>query len=112
MLVDEKVLAALERYVPLAPLHQPNNLAPIRALRARRPELPQVACFDTAFHRGHDAGVDHYAGMLAAALGGIDGFVFTAGIGENSATMRARMRTNLSGSAPPSIRRRTRSDSC
>ena len=45
----------------LAPLHQPNNLAPIRALRARRPDLPQVACFDTAFHRGHDALADHYA---------------------------------------------------
>jgi len=44
-------LAALEKYVPLAPLHQPHNLAPIRALLARAPELPQVACFDTAFHR-------------------------------------------------------------
>jgi acetate kinase len=61
VLVDAKVLAELERYVSLAPLHQPNNLAPIRALRARRPDLPQVACFDTAFHRGHDALADHYA---------------------------------------------------
>ena len=49
------VVTQLERYVSLAPLHQPNNLAPIRALLARRPELPQVACFDTAFHRGHSA---------------------------------------------------------
>jgi len=49
--VDAKVLAALEKYVPLAPLHQPHNLAPIRALLERAPELPQVACFDTAFHR-------------------------------------------------------------
>jgi acetate kinase len=49
--VDATVLAALERYVPLAPLHQPHNLAPIRALLASSPELPQVACFDTAFHR-------------------------------------------------------------
>ena len=40
-----------EALVPLAPLHQPHNLAPIRAWRAARPELPQVACFDTAFHR-------------------------------------------------------------
>ena len=48
--VDEDVLRNLERYVPLAPLHQPNNLAPIRALFERRPELPQVACFDTSFH--------------------------------------------------------------
>jgi len=49
--VDAKVLAALEKYVSLAPLHQPHNLAPIRALLARTPALPQVACFDTAFHR-------------------------------------------------------------
>jgi acetate kinase len=50
VLVDEAVLAELERLVPLVPLHQPHNLAPIRALKGRRPELPQVACFDTAFH--------------------------------------------------------------
>ncbi|MCK7501564.1 MAG: formate/nitrite transporter family protein [Comamonadaceae bacterium] len=37
--------------MPLAPLHQPHNLAPIRILAASRPQLPQVACFDTAFHR-------------------------------------------------------------
>lgn len=49
--VDRDVLAELEALVPLAPLHQPHNLAPIRALLDRRPELPQVACFDTAFHR-------------------------------------------------------------
>jgi acetate kinase len=55
------VLATLEQYVPLAPLHQPNNLAPIRSLLARSPDLPQVACFDTAFHRGHTAVADHYA---------------------------------------------------
>jgi len=59
--VDARVLANLERYVPLAPLHQPNNLAPIRAFLERRPDLPQVACFDTAFHRGHAAVADHYA---------------------------------------------------
>jgi acetate kinase len=45
------VLEALERLVPLAPLHQPHNLAPVRILRRRFPDLPQVACFDTAFHR-------------------------------------------------------------
>jgi acetate kinase len=61
MLVDGDVLAHLERYVSLAPLHQPNNLAPIRSMLTRSPELPQVACFDTAFHRGHDALADHYA---------------------------------------------------
>ena len=61
VLIDAEVLANLERLVSLAPLHQPNNLAPIRAILARNPELPQVACFDTAFHRSHDALADHYA---------------------------------------------------
>ena len=42
-------------------MHQPHNLAPIRSIRARFPELPQVACFDTAFHRGHSALSDHFA---------------------------------------------------
>jgi acetate kinase len=49
--LSETVLSALEKYVPLAPLHQPHNLAPIRRLLQRSPGLPQVACFDTAFHR-------------------------------------------------------------
>lgn len=61
VLVDDEVIANLSRYVSLAPLHQPNNLAPIRALRERFPDLPQVACFDTAFHRGHNPLADHYA---------------------------------------------------
>jgi acetate kinase len=50
-LVTPEVVDALAALVPLAPLHQPHNLAPIRVLAERRPELPQVACFDTAFHR-------------------------------------------------------------
>src|SRR5499426_4202130 len=61
VVVDRTVLADLERYVSLAPLHQPNNLAPIRSILARSPDLPQVACFDTAFHRSHNALADHYA---------------------------------------------------
>ncbi len=61
VLVDEEVLCGLERYIPLAPLHQPHNLAPIRSLLANRPGLPQAACFDTAFHRGHGPLADHYA---------------------------------------------------
>jgi acetate kinase len=60
-LIDNAVLTALERFVPLAPLHQPNNLAPIRSIMERFAALPQVACFDTAFHRGHDPVADHYA---------------------------------------------------
>ncbi|MGZ8409223.1 MAG: acetate/propionate family kinase [Hyphomicrobium sp.] len=49
--IDEAVLAKLEAFVALAPLHQPHNLAAIRAMATVNPELPQVACFDTAFHR-------------------------------------------------------------
>lgn len=52
VLIDDAVLSDLQELVPLAPLHQPHNLAPIRAIRAARPSLPQVACFDTAFHAG------------------------------------------------------------
>jgi acetate kinase len=51
--LEARVLDTLEKYVPLAPLHQPHNLAPIRLLLERAPELPQVACFDTSFHRGN-----------------------------------------------------------
>ena len=47
------VLAELEALIPLAPLHQPHNLAPIRALKTVHPDLLQVACFDTAFHRSN-----------------------------------------------------------
>jgi acetate kinase len=61
VLVDAEVLSRLERYTPLAPLHQPHNLAPVRSILGRFPHLPQVACFDTAFHRAHAAIVDHYA---------------------------------------------------
>jgi acetate kinase len=61
VLIDREVLTHLERYVPLAPLHQPNNLEPVRSILSRMPGLPQVACFDTSFHRGHSAVADHYA---------------------------------------------------
>jgi acetate kinase len=53
-LVSMEVLAKLEKLIPLAPLHQPHNLAPIHLISQRRPELPQVACFDTAFHCTQD----------------------------------------------------------
>jgi acetate kinase len=61
VLIDGRVLAELERFIPLAPLHQPNNLAPVRSILERLPHLPQVACFDTAFHRGHGQLADHFA---------------------------------------------------
>src|SRR5271154_3873521 len=49
--VTPELLAELEALVPLAPLHEPHNLAPIKMAMALNPGLPQVACFDTAFHR-------------------------------------------------------------
>ena len=49
--VTAELLAELEALVPLAPLHEPYNLAPIKLAMSHNPELPQVACFDTAFHR-------------------------------------------------------------
>ncbi len=49
--VEAEILNTLETFVPLAPLHQPHNLLPIRAIAERRPDLVQVACFDTAFHQ-------------------------------------------------------------
>ena len=49
--VTPELLAELEALVPLAPLHEPHNLAPIKMVLTLNPELPQVACFDTAFHR-------------------------------------------------------------
>ncbi len=61
VMIDHGVVSRLERFVSLAPLHQPHNLAPINSILANFPGLPQVACFDTAFHRNHDAVADHYA---------------------------------------------------
>jgi acetate kinase len=53
VIVTREILAELTALTPLAPLHQPHNLAPIAAIQARMPDVPQVAVFDTAFHRGH-----------------------------------------------------------
>jgi len=61
VLVTPEVVAKLEALTPLAPLHQPNNLEPIRVLLKERPDLPQVACFDTAFHRTQSEVAQEYA---------------------------------------------------
>ena len=76
ILIDDDVVAALEALVPLAPLHQPGNLAPIRALRGRLPKLPQVACFDTAFHRSHPEIADRFAIPQALHAEGIRRYGF------------------------------------
>jgi acetate kinase len=54
-IVTKEVMDELQTLVPLAPLHQPHNLAAIEAVSERLPDVPQVACFDTSFHRGQPA---------------------------------------------------------
>jgi acetate kinase len=61
VLIDPEVLTALEALVPLAPLHQPHNLGAIRAAAKIAPDIPQVACFDTAFHRTQPAVAQAFA---------------------------------------------------
>lgn len=61
VLVDGDVMEALEELVPLAPLHQPHNLKAIEAVALAFPGVPQVACFDTAFHRHHPWVADTFA---------------------------------------------------
>jgi acetate kinase len=58
IVITAEVLEDLRQLIPLAPLHQPYNLAAIEALFEKRPDVPQVACFDTSFHRGHSAVAD------------------------------------------------------
>lgn len=111
------VLRELEALVPLAPLHQPHNLAPIRSLARLKPALPQIACFDTAFHTTQapvtqtfalpyalsEAGIKRYgfhglsyeyvAGVLGEHLGqAADGRVVVAhlGAGASMCAMRGR----------------------
>ena len=59
--VTSDVLERLETFAPLAPLHQPHNIAAIRAVAKWQPDVPQVACFDTSFHRSQD----HLAQLFA-----------------------------------------------
>lgn len=60
-LIDDALIVDLERFVPLAPLHQPHNLAGVRAACKAFPGATQVACFDTAFHRSHPFVADTFA---------------------------------------------------
>jgi len=76
VLIDPTVLGELERLVPLAPLHQPHNLAAIRALAGLKPALPQVACFDTAFHHTQPAVAQSYALPRALSESGIKRYGF------------------------------------
>jgi acetate kinase len=71
VLVDENILEDLDRLVPLAPLHQPHNLAAIRAMRTIAPNAPQVACFDTSFHRTQPRVAQEFALPRAMTAKGI-----------------------------------------
>jgi len=113
--VDTTVMADLEALIPLSPLHQPHNLAGIRALARLRPDLPQVACFDTAFHhtlpplarrfalprefgeRGirrygfHGLSYEHIAGVLPDTLGPTaEGRVVVAHLGNGASLCAMR----------------------
>ncbi|MDR3532401.1 MAG: acetate/propionate family kinase [Rhodopila sp.] len=61
VVVDEATLARIEAVSPLAPLHNPPALDVLKGLQKRFPRVPHVACFDTAFHRGHPAVADRFA---------------------------------------------------
>ena len=113
-------IQALRHLVPLAPLHQPHNLAGIDAITRLLPEVPQVACFDTAFHQGqpamaqrlglpremHDAGVRRYgfhgisfeyiAGQLPAYLGEkADGRIIVAHLGSGASLCAMQARRSI-----------------
>jgi acetate kinase len=76
VVVTPQVMEHLRTLIPLAPLHQPYNLAAIDAVSARLPGVPQVACFDTSFHRGHQAVADVVPLPLEVRRGGVQRYGF------------------------------------
>jgi acetate kinase len=74
--IDADVMTALERLIPLAPLHQPHNIEPMRVIAAQAPSLPQVACFDTAFHRAQPAIARAFALPRAITDRGVERYGF------------------------------------
>ncbi len=76
IVVDATVLGHLESFIPLAPLHEPHNVAGIKALQALLPDVPQVACFDTAFHRSQPEVAQLFALPRALTAEGIKRYGF------------------------------------
>lgn len=76
IVIDDTVLGHLASFVPLAPLHQPHNVAGIEALRQLLPQVPQVACFDTAFHRSQPEVAQLFALPRALTAEGIKRYGF------------------------------------
>jgi len=120
VIVDAQNITELDALAPLAPLHQPHNLAAIKALRKLRPELAQVACFDTAFHRTqpavaqalalpraitanglrrygfHGLSYEHIANALPQALGPrAEGRVIVAHLGNGASLCAMRNRRSI-----------------
>ncbi|MGO8832720.1 MAG: acetate/propionate family kinase [Roseiarcus sp.] len=120
VVLDEKVIEALDRLTPLARAHQPHNLAAIRTVAKRWPQLPQVACFDTSFHRTqprlaelfaiprrfadegllrygfHGLSYDYMASVLPQVAGAkADGRVIVAHLGSGASLCAMRGRKSL-----------------
>jgi acetate kinase len=74
--LDAATLAELETLIPLAPLHQPHNLRAVREIFTLLPKVPQVACFDTAFHRSNPEVAQIYGLPRALTEGGIKSYGF------------------------------------
>lgn len=74
--VDAQVLGDLEQLIPLAPLHQPHNLAPIRLILEQMPDVPQIACFDTGFHHTNPALAQLFALPMALSDAGVRRYGF------------------------------------
>lgn len=97
VVVETHVLAELDRLVPLAPLHQPHNLAAIRALQALRPDLLQVACFDTAFHHTLAPAAAHFALPREFAQSGVRRYGFHGLSYEYIASVLPRVAPEIAG---------------
>lgn len=76
ILINDEIITQLAALTPLAPLHEPHNLAAIRALAKASPDLPQVACFDTGFHATNPPAVTHYALPRALTAEGVRRYGF------------------------------------
>ena len=76
VVLDAAIVDALREFIPLAPLHQPHNLAGIAAMSAALPGVPQVACFDTAFHRSQPEVAQHFALPRAITAQGVRRYGF------------------------------------
>lgn len=75
-LVSQALIEQLKKLIPFAPLHQPYNLQAIEAINEVSPKLPQIACFDTAFHKTHPAIADAFAIPLNLSQEGVKRYGF------------------------------------